>query len=64
MVDGDLFVPYHVQGIIGDVRSRIRVLGESYDEFGVTLRVRTYAETLSQLTEKVKKNSAKTQDED
>ncbi len=64
MVDGDLFVPYQVQGIIGEVRNRVRVIGESYDEFGVTLKVRTYAETLARLMERVKKSDSNDQSED
>lgn len=41
MVDEDLFIPYLVQGaIIGDIRARVRVLSESYNELGVTLKIR------------------------
>lgn len=41
MVDEELFIPYLVQGaIIGDIRARVRVLSESYNETGVTLKIR------------------------
>ena len=57
MIDGDLFIPYLAQGIVGDVRSRVRVLNESYDEFGVTLRVRAYSDVFADFVERVKKGT-------
>lgn len=53
MVDEDLFIPYTTQGVIGDVRSRARVLQESYDEHGTTLRIRAKKETLESLRKKI-----------
>lgn len=47
MVDEDLFIPYAVQGVIGDVRSRMRVLNEEYSGEGVTLKVRSTPENLA-----------------
>ena len=49
MVDQDLFIPYDVQGAIGDIRAKLRVLGESYDERGVTLKVRAHADDLKRI---------------
>ena len=49
MVDEDLFIPYTVQGVIGEVRSRMRVLGESYDEKGVKLQIRANPEDIARL---------------
>ena len=46
MVDEDLFIPYTTQGVIGDIRARLRVLSESYSGEGVTLRVRATPENL------------------
>jgi GTPase len=46
MVDEDLFIPYTTQGVIGDIRNRVRVLSESYSGEGVTLRVRATPENL------------------
>ena len=53
MVDMDLFIPYTVKGIIGEVRAKMRVLGESYDEKGVTLKVRSSTEKLEQIKRKI-----------
>ncbi|MBX9766107.1 MAG: GTPase HflX, partial [Bdellovibrionales bacterium] len=49
MQDEDLFIPYTAQGIIGEIRSKMRVLGESYNENGVTLSVRAAPEVLAQI---------------
>ncbi len=47
-----LVVPYHVQGAIGEIRRLMRVLDESYDESGVTLRVRARKEDLARVRER------------
>ncbi len=49
MIDEDLKIPYHVQGAIGEIRLKMRVLQESYDEKGVTLKVRSTPELISQI---------------
>lgn len=49
MIDEDVFVPYTVQGIIGEIRAEMRVLEEAYDENGVRLRLRARAETLARI---------------
>lgn len=53
MVDEDLFVPYQAKGLVGEIRSKMRVLGESYNEAGVTLRVRATPEVLAQLKKRM-----------
>ena len=53
MLDEDLFIPYTVQGVIGDIRAKMRVLNESYNEKGVTLTVRSSIENLSQIKKKL-----------
>ena len=53
MLDEDIFVPYQVKGIIGEIRSKLRVLDEIYDDKGVTLKVRGSAENLAQLKKKM-----------
>lgn len=53
MVDEDLFIPYTTQGIIGEIRAKMRVLSESYDGNGVTLKVRTSPENLSHIKKKL-----------
>lgn len=54
MKDEALFIPYTVKGIIGDIRSKMRVLSESYDEKGVTLTVRGNDERIEQIKQKIK----------
>lgn len=56
MVDEELFIPYLVQGqIIGDIRSRVRVLSESYNELGLTLKIRANSNVVAQYQEQLKK---------
>ncbi len=52
MQDEDLFVPYSAQGIIGEIRSKMRVLEELYNENGVILKVRSSTENISQIKKK------------
>jgi GTP-binding protein HflX len=54
MVDEDLFIPYSTQGVIGEIRARMRVLGESYTGEGVTLKVRATPESLQFIQKKLK----------
>jgi GTP-binding protein HflX len=49
MIDADVFVPYTATGVIGEIRAKMRVLGESYNENGVTLKVRSNQENLSRI---------------
>lgn len=53
MIDEDLFIPYLARGIIGEIRSKMRVLSEAYDEKGVILKVRSSLETLTQVKKKL-----------
>lgn len=46
MVTEDLFIPYTVPGAIGEIRAKMRVLGESYDGKGSTLKVRAPKELI------------------
>ncbi len=54
MVDEDVFVAYSAKGVIGEIRAKMRVLGESYDEKGVTLKVRCNPDTLAQIKKRLK----------
>lgn len=54
MIDEDLFIPYQSKGIIGEIRGKMRVLSESYNENGTTLRVRGAPETLAQIQKRLK----------
>lgn len=52
MVDEDVFIPYTTQSAIGEIRSRLRVLSENYNEKGTTLKVRALRENLDQIKKK------------
>lgn len=55
MLDEELFIPYMTQGLIGEIRSKMRVLSEAYDEKGTTFKVRATPETLAQVKKKINK---------
>lgn len=57
MRDEEFLIPYAAKGIIGEIRERARVLEESYDERGVTLKVRGQAEQIERLRAHVKKQT-------
>lgn len=52
MIDEDLFIPYAVKGAIGEIRANMRVLSESYNEQGLTLKVRGTKEDIERVTKK------------
>ena len=49
MIDQDVFIPYIAQHIIGEIRSHVRVLTESYDENGTHLKLRASKKYLDKL---------------
>lgn len=53
MIDEDLFIPYLNKGAIGEIRSKMRVLSESYNELGVTLKVRSTTDALENIKKKL-----------
>jgi GTP-binding protein HflX len=53
MQDEDIFVPYTAKGIIGEIRGKMKVLSESYDEKGVNLKVRSHAESIANIKKKI-----------
>lgn len=53
MVEEDLFIDYATKGVIGEVRSRTRVLKESFNEKGVTLRVKGTSQEIADLKKRV-----------
>ena len=61
MIDEDLFVPYSVKGIIGDIRARMRVLDETYNENGVILKVRANQDLIEQINKKIDAANKKSQ---
>lgn len=54
MIDAEIFVPYKVQGVIGEMRSQVRVLSESYDEAGSTFKIKATKEKIDQLKKRLK----------
>tara|TARA_B110001454_G_scaffold64823_1_gene62979 strand:+ start:28619 stop:30100 length:1482 start_codon:yes stop_codon:yes gene_type:complete len=53
MQDEDIFVPYTAKGIIGEIRGKMKVLSESYDEKGVNLKVRSHADSIANIKKKI-----------
>jgi GTP-binding protein HflX len=53
MEDEEIFIPYAAKGVIGDIRAKMRVLQETYNENGVTLKVRSSKELLTQIKKKL-----------
>jgi GTP-binding protein HflX len=56
MRDEAVLVPYESQGIIGEIRDKAKVLNESYDENGVTLRILAPAEFVDRIKAKIKRD--------
>ncbi len=52
MVEEDVFAPYSMKGIVGEIRSSMRVVGERYQGDGVIFRVRARLEDLNRLKKK------------
>ena len=52
MTDEDLFIPYTTSAAIGEIRARMRVLSESYNEKGTTFKVRALKESLDYIKRK------------
>ncbi len=56
MIDADFFIPYTAQqGLIGDVREKARVLSESHNDLGSTLKIRVKEEVLASFQQRLKK---------
>ncbi len=53
MVDEEFHVPFTAQGVLADIRARMRVLSEHYDAEGITIRVRANRENLSVIRKKL-----------
>lgn len=53
MVDELILVPYTAKGIIGEIRSQMRVLEETYSESGTTFKVRAPQELIHALKKKI-----------
>jgi len=49
MIEEEIFVPYTAKGIVGEIRSKMRIVHESYEAEGIRLRVRSKAADLERL---------------
>ncbi len=49
MVEAEMVVPYARQRLVGEIHAQCRVLGETYDEQGTRVRLRTDPATLARL---------------
>ena len=54
MVDEELLIAYDIKGIIGEIRSTMRVVKEDFENEGVRLKVRARPEELMRLKKKFK----------
>lgn len=52
MVDQEILVPYTVQGAVGEIRAKMRVLSESYNSEGVIFKVRSTVELIQKIINK------------
>jgi len=60
MLDEELHIPFTAQGVVAEIRARMRILSEGYDAEGLTLRVRSTPEHLTVIKKKL---AHKTQEE-
>ncbi|MGA6826270.1 GTPase HflX [Nitrospira sp. NS4] len=60
MIDEELHIPFTAQGVVAEIRARMRILSEAYDAEGLTIRVRSTPENLTVIKKKL---AHKTQEE-
>lgn len=53
MLDEELRIPFTAQGVVAEIRARMRILSEAYDAEGLTLRVRSTPENLTAIKKKL-----------
>jgi GTP-binding protein HflX len=53
MIDETLRLPFTAQGVLAEIRTRMRVLSEAYDAEGLTIRVRSTPENLTAIKKKL-----------
>ncbi|MEO5956245.1 MAG: GTPase HflX, partial [Nitrospiraceae bacterium] len=53
MVDEELRIPFTAQGVMAEIRARMRILSEAYDAEGLTVRVRSTPENLTVIRKKL-----------
>ncbi|KAF4516213.1 hypothetical protein B566_EDAN000453 [Ephemera danica] len=53
MVDEDVRIPFTAQGVMAEIRAKMRILSEAYDADGLTVRVRATPENLASIKKKL-----------
>ena len=53
MVDEELHIPFTAQGVVAEIRAKVRILSEAYDAEGLTIRVRSTPENLAGIKKKL-----------
>jgi GTPase len=53
MIDEELRLPFTAQGVMAEIRTRMRILSEDYDAEGLTIRVRSTPENLTLIKKKL-----------
>ncbi len=53
MVDEDVRIPFTAQGVMAEIRAKMRILSEAYDADGLTVRVRSTPENLASIKKKL-----------
>jgi len=53
MLDEDLHIPFTAQGVMAEIRAKMRILSEAYDAEGLTVRVRSTPENLAAIKKKL-----------
>jgi GTP-binding protein HflX len=53
MIDEELRIPFTAQGVVAEIRARMRILSEEYDAEGLTIRVRSTPENLAAVKKKL-----------
>jgi GTP-binding protein HflX len=53
MIDEELRVPFTAQGVVAEIRAKMRILSEEYDAEGITIRVRSIPENLATIKKKL-----------
>ncbi len=53
MIDEELHIPFTAQGVVAEIRAKMRILSEAYDADGLTVRVRSTPENLASIKRKL-----------
>jgi GTP-binding protein HflX len=53
MLDEELCIPFTAQGVLAEIRARMRILSEEYTAEGLTIRVRSTPENLALIKKKL-----------